>query len=368
MKILNVINNLAAGGAEKLLTDVLPLQQQAGHTLEVLICNGEANVSDFEERLTQAGIRIINLQTSFYNPLQVFKLVSIIKKGRYDIVHAHLFPSQYWLAFASLLIPKHIKLVKTEHSIFNERKQYKILRPLEKFVYRRYHAIIAITEAVKVNLARWLQSEKQMVMIHNGVNLEQIWQQQKEINQDHYTFIPNDSFTILMVGRFDGIHKDQVSLVRAFQQVVHPETQLFFAGAGPGEQAVKDMVKDAKLEDRVHFLGVRNDVYTLMHLVDLNVLSTNTEGLSGVALESLASGKAFIGSDVDGVRDIVPGKQFLFPKQNPTALYEKIDILMNDEPLRKKMAAEGLRHVKKFDTKQMAQNYLNLYQELMEEH
>ena len=88
---------------------------------------------------------------------------------------------------------------------------------------------------------------------------------------------------------------------------------LFLAGRGALLEHTKQFTESLGLTERVHFLGMRTDVYSLMNKVDLNVLSTNFEGLSGVTLESLASGKPFIGSDVPGVNDIVPDPRFLFP-------------------------------------------------------
>lgn len=363
MKILHVINNLNAGGAEKLLTDILPLMKQEGHQVEVAISNGSNNVKKFEEILSNTKISIVDYNTSFYSPLLITKLYRTIKKGDYDIVHAHLFPSQYWLAFATIFLPKKIKYVKTEHSVFNERKQYAVLRPLEKFVYSRYHKIIGITQLVKENLENWLKRED-VVLIHNGVNLAEI-KSAKSIIDDKNVPFDSNTFSILMTGRFDGIHKDQKTLIEALGLLDEP-VDLYFAGDGPAINEMKEFAKTKLYGDRIHFLGMRTDVYMLMSKVNLNVLSTNTEGLSGVALESLASGKPFIGSNVEGVKDIVPDSSFLFPKQNPEKLAKKIIEIKNNPTLYNNMIVSGLKFVDNFDIKLMVKNYLKLYNDIIE--
>ena len=62
--------------------------------------------------------------------------------------------------------------------------------------------------------------------------------------------------------------------------------------------------KNLQLENRILFLNNRKDIFEIMKTVDYNVLSSNFEGLSLSAIESLASGKPFIASDVSGLNFI----------------------------------------------------------------
>ena len=359
MKILHYINNLGSGGAEKLLTDILPAFKKEGNEVHLLISNPKHNMDRYEMLLKKNEIIIKSLNTSFYNPLQIIKIISQIRKEKYDIVHAHLFPSQYWLAFASFFLPKKVKLIKTEHSVFNERKKYTILKPLERLVYSRYKYIIAITAAVKDNLGSWLKESDKIIVIHNGVNLKQIFQEQHTETPD---FIDKTKKNLLMVARFDMTQKDQKSLIEAFDFMENKKDyHLYFAGDGVNLKNCELLVKSRNLENSITFLGVRNDIYNLMNKVNLNILSTNHEGLSGVALESLASGKPFIASDVIGVNDVVPDSTFLFPKQSPRKLAEKILEVTTSENLQNKMIVKALAHVKEFDTPIMVNNYLKLY-------
>ena len=364
MKILHVINNLAAGGAEKLLTDILPRMRAQGHAVAIFIANDEKNVAAFEERMRENEVRIINAKTSFYNPLLVFQLVTAIKQGNYQVVHAHLFPTQYWLAFASLFIPKEIRLVKTEHSVFNERKDHNILRPLEKWIYGRYHAIIGITLKVKENLSKWIGTND-IVVIPNGVNLDQITQQIHEESTQNKFSVNKNHYNLLMTGRFDGIHKDQPTLMEAVA-TLPKDVHLYFAGIGPSLEEAQKIAEKLEIRDRVHFLGLRSDVYYLMATVDLNILSTNTEGLSGVALEAMASGTPFIGSDVEGVNDVVPDARFLFPPKHPKALAAKILEIRQHHTLKEALIKDAQEHVKQYEISVMVNNYLHLYTSLLD--
>ena len=111
MRILHVIPSLEIGGAQRLIVDLLPILYKKNKDTSLLVFN-KIN-SPLEQIIEHAGINFINLGISSYkNPIIIFKLFKIIRQ--YDIIHAHLFPTLYWVAFASIFT--HNKIVYTEHS------------------------------------------------------------------------------------------------------------------------------------------------------------------------------------------------------------------------------------------------------------
>lgn len=365
MKVLHYINNLGSGGAEKLLTDILPLMKEQSHDIYVVYSNGIRNISKYKDIMAKANIPIIDLGVSFYNPIQIFKIIRLLRKEKYDIVHVHLFPTQYWLSLASFFKPSKTMIIKTEHSVSNRRKNKKYLRIIEKIIYNRYNAIICISKEVEKSMHDWLGDKIPSVIIRNGVNLEQIWMEQKSSNPTDFEFLNFENFNILMVGRFNTT-KDQTTLLRALDLL--PENfHVFFAGEGSLLDDIKDLSRRLNLENRVHFLGVRSDIYPLMRYIDLNVLSSNHEGISGVTLESLASGKPFLGSDVPGINNIVPSDEFLFERKNFTDLAHKIKTFESDPQLAKRLSTQAVEFVKRFDIHIMADKYMDLYMRVIKE-
>ncbi|MEO6819307.1 MAG: glycosyltransferase [Ginsengibacter sp.] len=359
MKILHYINNLGSGGAEKLLTDILPLMRERGNEVHLIFANDQKNVQGYSKTIEDGGVKITNFNTSFYNPFQTIKLIRILRKEKYDIVHAHLFPSQNWLAIASVFVSSKTILIKTEHNVSNNRRKYYLLKIVERYLYRKYSLIIAITKEVKDSLQNWLKSNVSISIIPNGVNLTQIREVRKNVLISDYLFLQSSSFNILMVGRFNGA-KDQDTLIEAIK-LLPEKYNVYFAGEGELMEKSKELSKKLLIEKRVHFLGLRTDVYALMNLVDLNVLSSDFEGLSGVTLESLASGKPFIGADVPGINSIVPSADFLFPKRNPALLANKITQVDEDKNFAQKLILDASNHIEKFDIKNMVDKYLESY-------
>ena len=110
MKILHVINNLGSGGAEKLIEQFVPLMNEKEHVqADVLLLTDVGNV--FDEHLKDNGVNVtvVPLRNP-KNPLNVFYLKRHIVQGNYDVVHAHLFPTFYWISIVSRLMIRKISL------------------------------------------------------------------------------------------------------------------------------------------------------------------------------------------------------------------------------------------------------------------
>ena len=91
MKILHIINSLHTGGAEKLISETLPLFQKEGLDVSLALLNGSCTPF-YEELKNNSSIRIYNLgMGTVYNPTVILKIIPLLKK--IDVIHVHLFPS-----------------------------------------------------------------------------------------------------------------------------------------------------------------------------------------------------------------------------------------------------------------------------------
>ena len=125
MKVLHVISSLEIGGAQRLLSDLLPIQKQQGLDVELLLNVRVEN--EFTRKIQDAGIRISSLDIPVYSVTNISRLRTHIKG--YDVVHVHLFPSIYWVAIAAIGLQ--VKLVYTEHSTSNRRREKNCFRQHE---------------------------------------------------------------------------------------------------------------------------------------------------------------------------------------------------------------------------------------------
>ena len=365
MKIAHVCLSLGKGGAEKLLVDTLPLYVKDGHQVTIVQLSSILEEATYIDTVLQAGIQVITLSKGgFRNPLLFFKILNLVKKNNFDVIHVHLFPCLYYFSLASRIIKMPV-LVFTEHSTQNGRTVKKILQPIEKYMYSRYDAIIAISHNVESMLKGWIpELIHKVLLINNGVSVDKFHSAEAydgNYLKKHFDVDEND-FKIFMASRFSG-PKDQSTIIRAISKLPN-DFHAFFAGDGDDLQKSKNLVAELQLEERVHFLGFRSDIPQLMKTADINVLSSFFEGFSGVTLEGLSSGKPFLGADVPGINDVVPNENFLFEKENALELSEKILKICHHADVRESMTTTALEHVRKYDVQIMLQNHLSLYKKL----
>lgn len=359
MKVLHLINSLNTGGAEKLLLETLPIYNQKVSQVDLLLLNS-TKYPFLMELENQHCCTIFSLNNgSVYNPLLIFKIIPFLKK--YDIIHAHLFPSLYWLAIAKTISFSKTKIVYTEHNTSNKRRYNILYQFADRLIYRMYNKIITIAYEVDSNLKKHLGlSNKRIHLIPNGVDTA--------LFSNALTYSKNDFFSkkdylLIQVSSFRE-QKDQPTLIRALK-ILPNNYKLLLVGEGPFLDYNKDLVKELKLEKRVKFLGIRMDVPKLLKTANIIVLSSHHEGLSLSSIEAMASGKPFIASDVPGLREIVKGAGLLFTKGDEKELAKHILELSNNQEYYDKIVKQCSRRAQEYDIKFMVDGYIEVYKNLL---
>lgn len=350
MKILHIITSLRTGGAEKLMVDLLPRMKAKGYEVDLCVFDGVR--TPFYEEIERRGVKVIPLGHSVYSPLNIDKLIPLMRG--YDIVHTHNTACQYFVAIASLFTQ--CRIFTTEHNTSNRRRNG-WWRMLDRWMYSRYEKIVCISELTQQNLIQHIGQayEQKCVVIYNGIDLS-------TFVQSSSSHISNGK-KILMVSAFRD-QKDQKTLIRAMREL--PSDYVLELAGGGEERLIaecKQLTQELHLEERVKFLGVRTDVYSLLANADVVVLSSHYEGLSLSSLEGMASGRPFVASDVEGLRDIVGGYGVLVPHENDKALAMAIEKLCEDDIYAAEIVAKCQQRAKMFDIDVMVQKYLQVYQQ-----
>lgn len=348
MKILHVITSLEIGGAQRLLSDLLPLQVK---TEDVALLVYERVDNDFERKVVDAGVKIISLdEHNFHNPSVIIKMRKIFKE--YDVVHAHLFPTVWWASLAARGLK--VKMVYTEHSTSNSRRGKWYLRPIEQFMYARYNKIISISKQTQDALCSWLKSkDERFVVIYNGVDIARFASVKKPL-------IPK---SLIMVSRFAS-SKDQETVIKAMKQI-DTEASLRFVGDGENLEHCIRVAEELGLSDRVQFLGARSDVAELVAESYIGIQSSNWEGFGLTAVEIMACCKPVIATNVDGLKQVVEGAGEVFQLGNVNELAVRVNALLKDETYYQRCAEACRKRASQYDIQQMVDKYLKVYQEIV---
>lgn len=365
IKILHIINDLGSGGAEKLIEETLPIMKKNHNVnVEILLLSKKNNV--FYSKLKQNNIKINVIGTdNIYNFLNLFSIRKFIKKNNFDIIHSHLFPTIYWVSLASMtLINKKYKLILTEHSTNNRRRSYNFFRLIDKFIYNEYDKVISISKNTQDNLLNWLKLEEnnKFTIIENGIDISKFNNAKPYQKNEICSECSRDNIFLTMIGRFSH-QKDQKTLIKSLKYL-DDNIHLLLVGRGDLLENHKKYVKKVNLDNRVHFLGFRNDVDRILKSSDIVILSSYWEGFGLAAVEGMASNKPVIVSDVKGLKEIVNGFGLLFEQGNEKELSFLINKLISDQDFYNEISNKCYNRAKDYNIRKMTNNLIKVYEKL----
>lgn len=360
MKIVHIITSLRIGGAEKLMTEILPRLRDMGNEVElVLFCGVQTS---FKQQLLEQGIKITDLSSngSVYNPRYIIKLCKYIKE--FDIVHTHNTSPQYFVAIARLFTRSRAKLVTTEHNTHNRRRDIWGAKLIDKFIYRRYDSIITISQKATDNLIDFLSGSIEAITIENGINIQQ-YKNAIDADVKKELSIPNNTVLVTQVAGFR-VQKDQDTVIRALKHL--PEhIHAAFVGDGERRGVCESLCEELGISNRVHFFGLRSDVPEVLKSSDIAVMSSHWEGFGLAAVEGMAASKPMIASDVQGLREVVGGAGILFEKGDDKALANEIIKLIEDKDYYNTVSKACQERAKQYDINIMVEGYYQEYQKLL---
>ena len=356
MRILQVITSLQTGGAEKIVVDLSLKLKARGHEVDVVAFVGGPSI--FKQALVDGGCGVIEFSDSegVYSLKHIKRLKRLMLQ--YDIVHTHNTSPQLFAAMAKGKCKA--KLVTTEHSTNNRRRSLKGYGWIDRWMYCRYDKIVCISDIAKDKLLEHIGNKytPDVLTINNGVDVERFYVAQKAEE-----LCRADTFTMVMVAGFREA-KDQDTLIRAMA-MLPSQYQLWLVGDGVRRGELENVIASAGVGDRVSLLGIRSDVAQVLKSADVVVMSSHWEGLSLSNIEGMSSGRPFVASDVDGLREVTKGYGVLFPHGDAEALASIIRKLHDDKAYYDEVAEKCHQRALMFDINKMVDGYEAVYKELV---
>jgi L-malate glycosyltransferase len=153
-------------------------------------------------------------------------------------------------------------------------------------------------------------------------------------------------------------HKDHDTLLAAAVIVLlkRPDARFLVCGSGPEEERLRDAALAMGLARKLVFAGQREDGAELMRGFDVYCQSSWGEGMGSVLIEALACGVPIAATTAGGIPEVVEDgvSGLLVPPRDPEALAAALLRLLEDEPLRRRLAAAGRERLPRFGLKAAA--------------
>jgi glycosyltransferase involved in cell wall biosynthesis len=288
VKVLHVITGLGVGGAEMQLKSVL---QYTRHECDVVTLYNPGPVA---EMIRSGGTQVRDLGMSRNTQLSALReLHRLIRRGRYDVVHTHLYRSQIYGRPAAWLAGTPVVL-STEHSIgethLERRKMTPGVRALYLSTERFSDGTIAVSETVQERMVAWGVPASRISVIPNGVDLDRISFDGAGRAAVREQFgIGSGEYVIGVLGRLDP-NKQFDLVIEAAAPLLSDTVKLLIVGKGDEDAHLRQVAESCGVTDKVIFAGERHDVAAVLSAMDLFVASSAQETFGLSVLEALGNG------------------------------------------------------------------------------
>ena len=167
---------------------------------------------------------------------------------------------------------------------------------IDGFVYKRSDAVLCISSGIKKKFDKLFPKyENKSVVVYNGLDLPVI----RSLSQAHTSFDDFDTRNyIVTMGRLNPV-KGYQFLIPAFAHAcsVLTDEKLLFIGKGEMEAELKDLAKEHGIQDRVVFLGFKNNPYEYLRDADAFVMSSLSEGFCNAIIEAMTCGLPIVSTN-----------------------------------------------------------------------
>jgi glycosyltransferase involved in cell wall biosynthesis len=172
---------------------------------------------------------------------------------------------------------------------------------------------------------------------------------------------------LIMVARV-GAQKDHPTLLRALAGLRDAAWEIDLVGEGPLMGEMTALAATLGIGNRVHFLGQRMDVDSLLARAQASILATNWEGFPLSILESMRAGLPVVASTVGGIDEAIREGEtgYLVPRGDVDALRDRIGRVLASPELRVRMGAAGRRFFEQeFNLERSVRRTLEVYRDVV---
>jgi glycosyltransferase involved in cell wall biosynthesis len=358
LRILHTESSLGWGGQENRTFNEMLGMRARGHEMS-LACQPGARLGT---RAREAGFTVY--ETPMRGALDlpaILRLRHFMRQARADIVNCHSGRDTQLAGMAARSLPHRPRIVRTRH----------LALPItSRFTY-------SVLPDHVVTVSRYVEN----YLSSAGVPNEIITTVPTGIDFSRYdcSSVPGDMRAelgltpdTLLIGTVAILRrkKGHAELLDAIPAVLarFPAAHFVFAGDGPQRENLERHITEHGLGNNVHLLGLRHDVVNVLAALDLFVLPTHQEALGTAFVEAGAMGLATVGSNVDGVPEVVGAGETgkLVPVNNPPALAAAIIELLADPVLRRRMGDAARQKVAThFSREAMVAGMLAVYDQLL---
>lgn len=348
---------------------VFKMLKEKGWNITVAAKNDYENAADCNIPYCDEYIDVPFKRFPFHpeNILAYKKLKKIIRNGDFDIVHCHTPVGGVLTRLAAKSERKNgVKVVYTAHG-FHFYKGASLLNwllyyPVEK-ILSNFTDILITINSEDYNISKKFHAKENLFVNGVGVSIDRISEAvsiREQICRE--VRISQSAMLLLSVGELTK-NKNHKTIIKALAMLNNEQFHYIIVGSGKNKEKLKKYAEKLKVENRVHFLGYRNDIPSIIKSCDIFCFPSRREGLPLALMEAMAGGLPIVAADVRGNRELIKeGKGgFLYSCDDAKDFCSGIKRLASSEKLRDEYGKYNIQEVKKYEISRVMDDMEKLY-------
>lgn len=332
--------------------------------------HGAANFDDANERLDALDIvrHPFDIQRSPFSlkNIKAYKqLKKIMRSENFDAVHCHS-PMGGVLARLAAKSLGLSPVIYTAHGFHfydgAPRKNWLIYYNVEKFLSKYTDTIVTINKE-DYERAKTFKAKNVIAVPGIGVDSSKFDNVKVDRNKKREELgIPEGSVVLLTIGEMIK-RKNHETALKALAQLKNDNYIFLVCGRGELESNLKSIAVSYGIDDKVKFLGFRNDIPEICIASDIFVFPSYQEGLPVSVMEAMSAGLPIIASRIRGNTDLIQDGNggYLHNPEDYLGIARSIDKVIEDESLRVEMGVRNKKEVKKYDKQVVKERMKELY-------
>lgn len=337
MRVMQLIDSLEAGGAERMAVNIANLLSESIERSYLCATRKEGLLK--ASIMPEVSYLFLNKQRKI-DYSAIIKLRQYLLKEQIDILHAHS-TSFFMATLMTWLIPG-LKIVWHDHygnSGYLEKRKYGVLQ----FCSRRFSLILSVNKALESWAKSHLNCKKVVYLANFAI---------QETETPKVTELRGKSGKRILCLANLRPQKDHHNLLKAFKLVLkhHSDWTLHCVGQDFKDaysETVYQLVTELNLEHLVFFYGSCPDSSAIIQQADIGVLASASEGLPLALLEYGWGQLPIVATNVGECVSVLPKSchEFLVAPNHPELLAKQVLMLVRDIQLRKTTGKQIHQHV-----------------------
>jgi glycosyltransferase involved in cell wall biosynthesis len=372
--ILQFVTDFRIGGTERQVANLVAGLDESKFQLHVACFREEGQ---FLHEIQAHGVPIITFRIRQLDRpstlREQWRFAAYLRRHRISLVHSYgFYPNLFAAPVARMTKARLVASIRDTGDHLSDWR-----RRAQRYACRLADVVLANAEAVRARLIADGYEPKRVQVIHNGIVLDRLRATRAADAVRAELGLPREAPIVTMMARFTPL-KGLEHFLDAARMLVDRLGDVHFllvgdsVCGGMGNPAYRRELEQRTarlgLEQRVHFVGFRNDTADLLAVSAVSVLPSLSEGLSNVVLEAMGAGVPVVATRVGGNPELVADAEtgLLVPPRDAAALAEAVARLLENGDLARRFGSAGRRRaLEQFSIEAMVDKTSRLYQGLL---